>query len=291
MPVPQVLPILDENLEEFSSFLHQYMGSRLSPAEWRAAFEQDWCDDKPNNGFMLRDNSRIVGAIGAIYASRLMHGSIQKFCNITSWCVLGEYRTHGMRLATILTSQRGYHFTDFTPTKVVADVLRFLKFKTLDARQIIVPNLPWIGYPTSGVRVVDEPCQMQAELPEERARVLRDHLHLPWIRQLVFVDSSGPVHIVYKRVNFKQFSCAFVLAVSDRDRFARNFSLFRHYLLLKQRISSTRLEQRLLSREPLLKVKLKTFPRMLFYSPTLKEADIDNLYSELTSIDMRSAFL
>ena len=51
----------------------------------------------------------------------------ERFCNITSWCVLQPYRSHSLRLAMALVSQPGYHFTDLSPTQLVAGTLRFLK--------------------------------------------------------------------------------------------------------------------------------------------------------------------
>ena len=104
---------------------------------------QDWCPSKPNNGFLIRHEGRIVGGIGAIYAERLVRGRTERFCNITSWCVLDAFRAQSMRLAMALTGQPGFHFTDLTPTEVVSKTLQFLKFKPMNERQAIWPNLPW----------------------------------------------------------------------------------------------------------------------------------------------------
>ena len=77
-----------------------------------------------NHGFAIRNTAgRMVGGIGAIYAERIIRGRPERFCNITSWCVLDEYRSHSMRLAMALVSQPGYHFTDLSPTTIVAGSL------------------------------------------------------------------------------------------------------------------------------------------------------------------------
>jgi hypothetical protein len=118
----------DEDLPGFCRFLSENLSRERSPEEWAKAFRQDWYRSKPNNGFLIRHDGRIVGGIGAIYAERPVRGRIEHFCNITSWCVLHAFRAQSMRLAIALTEQPGFHFTDFTPTEVVSKTLQFLKF-------------------------------------------------------------------------------------------------------------------------------------------------------------------
>ena len=285
MPRPALLPILDENLDEFAGFLSEKFGAGTAE-EWRAVFEHDWCADKPNNGFMLREGERIVGAIGAIYASRPVRGSIERFCNITSWYVLPEFRSQSMRLATALSSQPGYHFTDFTPTKVVTDVLKFLKFRAIDARQILLPNLPGIGHAWTRTKIIDDPAKMQAALNDDQAKIVRDHLNFPWLRQAVLIDPRGPIHIVYKPVPFKRMPSAFLLAVNDREGFSRNRKRFGSHLLFKHGILFMRLERRFLTHVPASAITLKRFPRKLYRSTTLRDDDFDNLYSEVAAINL-----
>lgn len=288
---PEVLPITDEALNGFSAFLQQQFGNGFSREQWQAGFNQEWCEDKPNNGFMLWDDSRIVGALGAIYADRRIQGNMERFCNITSWAVEPKYRMHSMRLATTLTAQEGLHFTDFTPTHTVAKSLAFLKFKAIDARQMLVPNLPSTGGGKGTFRIIDNFGKMRDLLSDDSDKVLDDHQRLPWLRQVLAIHPDGAVHIVYKPIRFRRTPCAFILAVSDRDGFARVFSAFRHYLLFDKKIVFTRLERRFLSEKPLLTYALKRAPRKLFYSPRLTESDIDNLYSELVSLDLPDKLL
>jgi hypothetical protein len=91
---------------------------------------------------VIRHEVRIVGGIGAIYAERPVRGRIERFCNITSWCVQDAYRSQGTRLAMALTGQAGFHFTDLTPTAVVSKTLQFLNFKPMNEREAIWPNDP-----------------------------------------------------------------------------------------------------------------------------------------------------
>jgi len=157
MTLPTVEPIRDEDLPRFCTFLSEHLSRDRSAAEWTKAFTQSWYPGKPNNGFLIRHEGHIVGGIGAIYAERPVRGRLERFCNITSWCVLDAFRAQSMRLAMALTGQPGFHFTDLTPTEVVSKTLQFLKFKPMNERQAIWPNLPRPFAAWAGVRVVSDP--------------------------------------------------------------------------------------------------------------------------------------
>src|SRR5215471_7749074 len=116
MAAPTLEPIGNDDVPEFCRFLTEHLSAERSAEEWAQAFRHDWGVTRPNNGFVVRDQGKIVGGIGAIYAQRMVRGNPERFCNITSWCVLERYRAQSMRLAMAVVSQPGYHFTDLTPT-------------------------------------------------------------------------------------------------------------------------------------------------------------------------------
>ena len=109
MNLPALEPIRNEDVPEFCEFLAKNLNGARTPGAWAEAFRQQWCSAKPNNGFVIRHEGRIVGGIGAIYAERLVCGRIERFCNITSWCVQDAFRSQSMRLAMALTGQPGFH--------------------------------------------------------------------------------------------------------------------------------------------------------------------------------------
>ena len=181
MGLPALEPIRDEDLPAFCRFLTANLSAERTPEQWAEAFRQDWGVAKPNNGFLIRDQGRIVGGIGAIYAERRIRGRPERFCNITSWCVLEAFRAQSMRLAMAVVSQPGFHFTDLTPTEVVSKTLQFLKFKPMNERQVVWPNVPWPFAALGGVRVVTDPDAIEQALAPDDAKVFRDHRQLPWL--------------------------------------------------------------------------------------------------------------
>jgi hypothetical protein len=284
--LPTLEPIRDEDLPEFCRFLCQHMDSQRSPEAWAMAFTQSWCPKKPNNGFLIRHEGRIVGGIGAIYAEREVRGRTERFCNITSWCVTHEFRAQSMRLAMALTTQPGFHFTDLTPTEVVSRTLQFLKFKPMNERQAIWPNLPWPIAGPRDARVVSDPDRIMAMLSAGDARAYRDHRHLPWLAHAAVGEPGAACYVVWKRARWRGLPGLRILALSEPEIFLRHRRAFGSRLLVRHGLWYTRVESRLLPRLPRLALEQSGYRQKVFRSETLTAADMSNLYSELVALDL-----
>lgn len=286
MSKPSVEPIKDEDLPSFCRFLTENLSRERSPEDWAEAFRQDWGVEKSNNGFMIRVDDQIVGGIGAIYSQRLIQGKPENFCNITSWCVLDQYRSQSMRLAIAVTSQPGFHFTDLTPTEVVAKTLQFLKFKPMNERQAVFPNFPWPFSLITAVRVVTNPDGIEQILSLEDRKAYMDHRHLPWLNHLAVGRPGAYCYVVYKRKLLKGIPGAFVIAVSDPQIFIRHRFALGSHLLFRRGLLFTRIESRLLPNIPVPSIELCGYRNKVFRSDTLSEACISNLYTEIVSLDL-----
>jgi hypothetical protein len=286
MILPTLEPIRDEDLPEFCRFLCENLSRERSAEEWAKAIAQDWCPSKPNNGFLIRHEGRIVGGIGAIYAERPVHGRLERFCNITSWCVLDAFRAQSMRLAMAVAAQPGFHFTDLTPTEVVSKTLQFLKFKPMNERHAIWPNLPWPLVRLGGIRVLSDPAQIGRLLAPDDAKAYRDHCHLPWLRHLAVGLTDAWCYVVWKRTRLKGITGAIIIALSDAELFLRYRLALGSYLLVHHGLLYTRVESRLLPRLPTLCIELSGYRSKVFKSDTLTAADMSNLYSELVALDL-----
>jgi len=286
MSLPTLEPIRDEDLPEFCRFLCENLSRERSAEEWAKAFTQNWCPGKPNNGFVIRDEGRIVGGIGAIYAERPIRGRPERFCNITSWCVLDAFRAQSMRLAMAVTSQPGYHLTDLTPTEVVSKTLQFLKFKPMNERHAVWPNLPWPFARLGGVRVVSDATQIGRVLAPDDIKAYRDHCQLRWLNHLAVGMTGAWCYVVWKRTRLKGITGAVIIAASEPQLFLRYRQALGSYLLVHHGLSYTRVESRLLPRIPKLCIELSGYRNKVFKSDTLGAADISNLYSELVALDL-----
>jgi hypothetical protein len=282
MAKPTIEAITKDNLQEFADFLVQNMSYRRSSEAWIEGLSANWAAERPNFGYMLRDEGRVVGGIGAIYADRLIRGQTERFCNITSWCVLDDYRKFSMQLAMRLVAQEGIHLTDFSPTKVVAGALQFLKFQPLDEAVIVLPNLPVPGF---GWRVEMDPVSIGQEFSGDLARKWLDHSAFPWLNQLLLGRPGQWCHVIYKRRSFKGLPCASILHLSAGGIFLQGLAALKLHFLLHGMVS-THVERRMLPAVPRI-AKIRTgFNTKQFKSDTLSGNDIDYLYSESVALDL-----
>src|SRR5690606_29893036 len=184
-------PITDDTLREFCTFLSQHLNSHIRPEQWEAGFRVSWDCRRPNYGFLLRDpGGQIAGGLGAMYSRQIIDGREYDFCNLTSWCVKEEYRSQSMRLAIQLTEQAGFEITNFSPTAVVAKLLRFLDFRELDERVSYFPNLPLAGAASRASRVEWNAAGIERSLSGDLARIYRDHAAYPWL-QCALLEEDG----------------------------------------------------------------------------------------------------
>jgi hypothetical protein len=282
---PAVEPIRDADLGAFAVFLQANLDPAIPVEAWVRAFQNPWAEAKPNNGFMLRSGGQIVGGIGAIYADQTISGQRERFCNLTSWCVLDEYRSQSMRLAMALVTQEGYHFTDFTPIEVVRGALGFLKFREMDRRFTLIPNVPRPRVGSAKAQVVSDADEIERILPREAVAVYRDHRHLPWLEHVAVGREGAFCLVVFKREPFAKLPAATVLGVSAPELFARFQPALCSYLLVNLGLLFTRVDTRLQLATPLLSLQRRGVHKM-FRSETLHESQIGNLYSELVALDI-----
>lgn len=281
MARPTIEPVDETGLPDFAAFLHENLNPAFSPEQWQTNLGASW-GDRPNYGFVMRDQGRIVGGIGAIYASRLIRGREARFCNITSWCVLDDYRKQSMRLAMALVQQEGYTYTDLTPTEVVGGVLRFLKFLPIDERQTVALNLP---APFAAGRIVTQPESIQRVLTADALKTYRDHLAYPWLRHCALGDAEDWCHIVYKPRRLQGLPVAQIIHCGDPVLFNRYLRRLTGHLLLRGFVA-TLIETRRLTRPISPSRERSGFNAKLYRSDQLDEGDIDFLYSELVSMNL-----
>ncbi|NTV70748.1 MAG: hypothetical protein HGA71_11425 [Azonexaceae bacterium] len=282
MAKPVIEPITEQTLPEFAAFLETNMPVSRTARDWISGLLANWCVSRPNYGFLMRDEGKVVGGIGAYYADRIIRGQPARFCNITSWCVLDSHRKYSMQLAMNVVAQPGYNFTDFSPTKVVAGTLQFFKFKSLDEAVAVIPNLPLFSF--SG-RVLTKPSDIERSLNGEMLTIWKDHAKFPWLRHVVVGQVDDWCHIIYKRGKFKRLPCANVIYISNGAVFNRYLTrLSSHFFW--HGMMSTHIERRFLAKVPRLAVIRTGFNAKQFLGSSLAPSDIDYLYSETVALDL-----
>lgn len=276
-------PIATADIDEVARFLHTNMQSGVPAETWAAALNPPWPFPQPNHGFLLRSEEGIVGAYLAFYSERVLDGQAEAFCNLAAWCVLEEHRGQGLRLVRKMLGQRGYHFTDLSPSGNVVALNRRMKFVELDTTTALIPNLP-LPLKPGRVEVVTDPGQIDTLLDGRESAIFRDHRDTLAARHVVLRSGDRQCYVVYRRDRRKRLPLfASVLYVSDPEIFRHTNRYFFRHLLMRQAIPFTLMELRVGGHRPRGSILRKGRPRM-FRSGSLRPDDIDYLYSELTCV-------
>jgi hypothetical protein len=273
-------PIVDADVRRSAAeFLHAHLNSRVSAADWAASLDVPWEVDRPDAGLVLLDGDRVVGAHLAFYSERVIAGRRERFCSLGAWCVLPEYRFHGLRLLKALLAQDGYHFTDLSPSPAVAALNRRLGFRDLDTTTALELNLPWPGRGT----ISSDPARIERTLTGRELELYRDHKAAPVARHLVLQRGDEWCYVMFRKDRRKRLPLfATILYVSHPRLFRAMARPLARHLLVRHGAFATLLEAHVVAHRPWPSVELPTPRPRMFRSPSLDAADIDYLYSELT---------
>ena len=124
-------------------FLDYGFGHPWPPIRWLRLFNYPGVERAPNLGFVLESGGRVVGFLGAIYHERFIESRVERFCNLTSWYVQPEFRSHSLALLTALLRQPDYNFVNFTPSDVVSSVMTRFGFHELDTHKLLFARWPY----------------------------------------------------------------------------------------------------------------------------------------------------
>lgn len=277
----ELLPVTHADASAVGDFLHRNLNGRVLPTAWTAALDATVDSDPPNHGFQLRAGGKIVGVYLAFYSNREIDGRQVKICNLAAWCVLEEFRSQGLRLARAVLGQRGYEFTDLSPSGNVVGLNRRLKFKDLDTATDLVLNLPW-PVRSRRTRIVSDAARIRTLLQGRELTIYRDHQKSAAARHLVAIHGDEICYVMFRRDRRKNLPLfASYLYVSDPRVFRAASRAIERHLLLRHRIPATLAERRLVGASTRPSFALRSPRPKMFRSDTLTANQIDYLYSEL----------
>jgi hypothetical protein len=276
----EVTPITDADVAAVAAFLHANLNDRVP---WdRAISSAPWKVEAPNYGFMLRDGQRVVGTQLAFYSERLIAGRVERFCNLSSWCVLPEFRFHSLRVHRAVLAQDGYHVTSFTPSEKVVPIHVRFKFRSLDTSAVLIPNLPWPTRP-GRTRISADPDVIESTLAGIELELYRDHARAPAARHIVLIRGQDSCYVMFRKSRYKNVLYATLLHVSNSELFHRTLMPLTRHLLVRHRLVATLGELRIIGHQPRLSFELNAGTKM-YRSASLEPGQIDYLYSELVCV-------
>jgi hypothetical protein len=280
-----VRPIRTDDADAVADFLHRHLNSRVGPTAWRAILTPPWSTDAPNHGFQLVVDDTIVGAYVAVYSDRVVAGEARRFCNLAAFCVLEEHRAHGLRLVRAILAQKGFEFTDFSPSGNVRALNERLGFSVLDTTTRLSPNLPCL--PRPGFTVSGDPAVIARVLTGEDVGVYRDHRNAAAARHIVVLVRGAYGYVIVRKDRRKRLPLfASPLYVGgNRSVLRAAWPQIAWHLLIRHGAVATLAEKRVLGFLPGLGLDLRTPRTKMLRSKTMPAASLDYLYSELTLLE------
>ncbi|TFD79474.1 hypothetical protein E3T48_05730 [Cryobacterium fucosi] len=227
----------------------------------------------------------MVGAYVAVYSERDVDGERRRFCNLAAFCVLEDYRAHSLRLMRAILAQRGFEFTDFSPSGNVVALNERLGFAVLDTATRLAPNLP--RFPRRGLTVTDDPIIVAGALTGQDARVYRDHRDAPAARHIVAIAQEEYAYLIVRKDRRKRlpFFSTPLYVGGSRELLRSAWPQVGSHLLFRHAALATLAERRVLGFVPTLGFDLTAPRAKMLRSRNVRAEAVDYLYSELTLLE------
>ncbi len=282
---PLIRPIGRSDVDAVVALLKRQHMADLPVERIRSIVLHDWPVDRPNYGYLLEADGRVVGCILAAYSERLIRGRVERFCNIGTWYVEPGFRNHSLPLSWKMSELWGTHtMTALTANETSRVGFARAKYRTLaDEFHLYLPGQRASHTRLIGARVVGGADVIERELDSADRRILRDHV--PYGLGHFLLTARGEseyAYVVTRRGRIWRrdlLPMSEILYVSNKMLARRYFERLMLGILLGDRSLVLASERRFLGEDA--PVGRRAVPRLRFFRrETLDAADIDNLYSE-----------
>ena len=264
---------------------------RLGESTWRQIFDPPWETGEDYCGYGLFDDDRVVGFLGLIFSRRTIDDRVERFCNLTAWYVRAEYRAHSLSLILPVLRLRDHTVTDLSPSSDVVRISRRLGFETLDSSvRLLLPVPGWVPIPRSSPAISFDKAEIAARLTDDETLLVRDHADLPFCHQMLVDTGSARCLIIYTVAHDTSRPYCHVHHVGNQEIFATHGIAISRAIARESGVWMQVVDPRLVkARRPPMSVELPPRHVKLYRSRTLGPEQIDNLYSELVLLDIRTA--
>jgi len=256
----------------------------------KKVFGYQWERDETHCGLILMDGDRTVGFLGMIFSRRLINDKVEKFCNLTSWFVCKDYRSRAIFLILPLRAMKDYTITDLTPSKNVYKIQNKLGFKDLETKgRLLLPFGRRLFQPKySPINLTHDLAAIQQKLEGQNQKIFNDHKHYPCFHFLL-TGKDRCCYIIYTILRRRRIQHAHLHYISDPDLFALTYRDIRKSILSHAKARFLLIDSRLVKNKKLpLSICLPYRAPKQYISSTLKPEQIDNLYSELVMLNLRT---
>ncbi len=276
-----------DNFEEVYPLLEGFENPNIVKSDYRLIFDCKWKSDLNFPGYVLRDDTKVVGYLGAIFSKRMINGQEKKFCNLTNWIVLEEYKNKSLLLLYQVLKLKDHTITNLTLNKKLEPLFRKLEFKPLETEIVVLLPVPWVAH--RGADPLDltwESNIIESTLSERDSVIYNDHKNYDCYHLLV-QDGEEYCYIVFNiaskiRARVIKYKFNRILYISNEALFARHALQVNWEIVKKSRVWFTSIDSRFCAANQLpFSVKWKLNPDRLYKSSSLEPRQVYNLYTEL----------
>jgi hypothetical protein len=187
-----------DDFERVYPLLLEFENPHLTREHWRQLFIDHTGLQKGHFGWVLVDDSDIVGFVSTILSERTIRGEAVRLCNTSSWVVKPAYRAHSLALHARVIADESVTITNLSPTAQVLKLLEKLRFTLMDKSERII--LPVVTPSTfiDRCEIVIRPGAVQDALDGENLRFFRDH-QLPFNHHVLLRTPAGDCYVMMNR--------------------------------------------------------------------------------------------
>lgn len=295
-----LVPAKAHDFEIAYPLLSRFNNPHIHKKEWKNLFETPFPNENENVGYFLVDGSSIVGFMGCIYSNRIIRNQQIKFCNLSSWIVLPEYRSHSMLFIKKLFDLDDYVLTTFSPNQNVIKFYKRLGFLDFETSSFYILPKPFMFKPKA--LLYSDPDEFVGELPSNLKSAYSHHSKTDDCYHYLIKSKSESCYIACNRRPhyFNHFRIrvevpvSVILHVSNPDLFSSEINSISWKLTKSMRTRLINVDSRFITKDDLGFALKRPLTRM--YRPAknqnleLKPFEIDALYSEFVCLNLHEYF-
>ena len=277
-----ILPIQTNDKHSVAVFLHKNLFHKITVEQWINGLFPPWSEGFQNHGYMIVDNDKIVGVLIVIYSKMLIDGKEAVFGNLSSWCVLEEYRKglSSIMLMRKSISDKNVNYTATTPNDISQNILKTCGFEMIDNSIYLIPNLPSIYSKSS---IITDPDILLSRLDEATLRIYNDHKYIKWLKHLVISDGQNFCYVIYRDWKMRHSSHlknSRILYLSNSQVFHNKLSTLRAFFLARG-YPATTINKRFLRQKPFFSFERQRSKQVSFRGVSLSNDAFTNAYTQL----------
>lgn len=274
-----------EDFERVFPLLEKLNGAEIRKEDWRNIFVKHWESPEDFCGHILTKDGEVKGFLGLLFSRRTFNNEVYKFCNISSWIVDEDCRSHSVFLMLEALKLKDYTFTGFTAssTSNAIPVLSRLGFKEFEVNQQVLPPLPNLLLQGRAYTCEFDLTKIREQLNETERIIFDDHRQLGCAHLLLKSD-KGHAYVVLKNTHRRNIPLAKVHYISDAEHFVGGIEKFVMKICLRLKALGVMVDERYLEGRRLRTSVRYPKPQKTYIklnSETLDVNRIDTLYSEM----------